>query len=240
MALVRLQKYLSECGVSSRRKAEQLISEKRISVNGNVISKPGTKVDPVKDIILLNKKRLYTEKKKYILVYKPRGVISTMKDNLGRKIVKDLLNSVNERIYNVGRLDKDSEGLLLMTNDGNLANKLTHPSTHIQKTYLVTIDRLPNNIEINKLENGIIIERKKTLPAKIRIIKKSKNNYILEFIIFEGRKRQIRNMLAHIGIKTLKLKRIKIGNIQLGNLQPGHTLTISRKTAYIDLEKNTK
>ncbi|MCK5706294.1 MAG: rRNA pseudouridine synthase [Candidatus Aureabacteria bacterium] len=240
MALVRLQKYLSECGVSSRRKAEQLISEKRISVNGNVISKPGTKVDPVKDIILLNKKRLYTEKKKYILVYKPRGVISTMKDNLGRKIVKDLLNSVNERIYNVGRLDKDSEGLLLMTNDGNLANKLTHPSTHIQKTYLVTIDRLPNNIEINKLENGIIIERKKTLPAKIRIIKKSKNNCILEFIIFEGRKRQIRNMLAHIGIKTLKLKRIKIGNIQLGNLQPGHTLTISRKTAYIDLEKNTK
>ena len=231
MTSVRLQKFLSHCGIASRRKAEKLILQGHVTVNGNIVSALGTRISPVEDLVKINGRKILPEKKRYILIYKPRGVLCTMKDEFGRNIISQLLHGITERVYHVGRLDKESEGLLLMTNDGDLANKLIHPSHHVPKTYLVTITGSISENDILDLEKGIVIDGKKTLPAKISINEKGRKSTIVKCVLYEGRKRQIRRMFSHKGLHINKLKRTHIGKLSIGKLTSGKFNIISYKTA---------
>lgn len=217
----RLQKILSEMGIASRRKAEEIILEGRITVNGR-IAELGTKADPAKDHIKLDGKLLTRrEPKTYIIFNKPRNVVTSLQDPEGRTTVKDFLRGVKYRVYPVGRLDYDSEGLLLLTNDGDFANAVLHPSKKISKTYLVKVKGIPEEGGLVKLRKGVKLIDGLTAPAKVKMIKTTENNSWLEITIHEGRKRQIRRMLESIGHPVLKLQRIRINGIDLGTLGPG-------------------
>lgn len=218
---IRLQKFLSQCGVASRRKAEELIVEKAVKVNGRA-AKLGDKINPKKDLVTVRGKKIIAEKRKYyIMLHKPRGFITTMEDEMGRKCVKMLVEDVGARVYPVGRLDRESEGLLIMTNDGELANALTHPSHHIPKTYRVTIRPGVTDSQLEMLKNGIMIDGKKTAPTDVRVIEKQENRTVLEFILYEGRNRQIRKMCEALGIEVARLKRTAISTLKLGMLPQG-------------------
>jgi len=217
----RLQKILSEMGIASRRKAEELILEGRITVNGQ-IAVLGTKADPGKDHIKLDGKLLLRpEPKVYIMFHKPKSVVTTLHDPEGRPTVKDFLKKVKYRVFPVGRLDYDSEGLLLLTNDGDFAQSLLHPSKKVFKTYLVKVKGEPDEVKIGKLRKGIKLIEGVTAPAKIKKLRETENNTWFEMSIYEGRKRQIRRMFQEIKHPVLKLKRIKIGGLSLGDLEPG-------------------
>ena len=217
----RLQKILSEMGVASRREAEELILEGRITVNGR-IAELGMKADPAKDHIKVNGKLLTKrEPKIYLIFNKPRNVVTTLKDPEGRPTVKDYLKDIKYRVYPVGRLDYDSEGLLLLTNDGDFANAVMHPSKKIPKTYEVKVKGVPEQKVLEKLKKGIHLEDGMTAPAKIKGPKTTANNSWLEVTIYEGRNRQLRRMFDQVGHSVLKLKRIRIGSIQIGELSPG-------------------
>ncbi len=223
MAQERLQKFLSECSVASRRKAEELIRQGRVRVNGKV-AKIGDKVDPKKDDVTVNGKKVTVVKQKYyIMLNKPRGYVTTMSDELGRKCVKELVEDVGAAVYPVGRLDRDSEGLLLLTNDGTFANAVMHPRKHVPKTYRVTVRSNINDAQIEKLENGIDIEGdgRNTLPANVRIIEKSAERSVFEITIYEGRNRQIRKMCEQVSLDVIRLKRNAIGSVKLGMLKTG-------------------
>lgn len=218
---IRIQKALSECGVASRRKAEEMIKNSRVLVNGKT-AKIGDKVDLSNDKILVDGKLIDRNVKKYyIMLHKPRGFVSTVNDDLGRKCVKDLVSDVPATLYPIGRLDKDSEGLLLMTNDGDFYNAVIHPSKNLEKKYRVTVKPQINEDKLVKLSAGMEIDGYKTEPAKVVVLKSSEDRSVLEIIIKEGRNRQIRKMCEQVGVEVARLKRISIGQLKLGMLQPG-------------------
>ena len=220
---MRLQKFLAHCGVASRRKCEKMIQEGMVKVNGELIKELGYKVSPKIDIVEFKDKRVYLkENKTYILLNKPIGYITTVKDPFNRKTIMDLISSdIDERIYPVGRLDYDSEGMIIMTNDGKITYKLTHPRYEINKEYMALIDGVPTIEKINSFRNGLQIEDYITSNAKFNIIRIQKGNAVVQIVIHEGRNRQIRKMCDKIGHPILSLKRIKIGEILLGDLPSG-------------------
>lgn len=223
MEKIRLQKIISESGYCSRRKAEELIAQKRVKLNGRPV-KLGDKANPVKDIITIDGERIYFDRKKkytYIMLNKPRGYVTTMEDELGRKCVTELLSGVSERVYPIGRLDRNSEGLLLFTNDGEFANSIMHPSKHISKTYRVTVRPDITDEQLIELSEGVVIDGKRTLPAMINVLTKEPGRVVLQMVIKEGRNRQIRKMCEAVGLEVARLRRTAIGPIKLGMLKPG-------------------
>jgi 23S rRNA pseudouridine2605 synthase len=217
----RLQKILSEMGIASRRKAEELIAEGRITVNGRIAT-IGMKADPVKDHIKVGGKLLIKpEPKVYLIFNKPKQVVTSLRDPEGRLTVKDFLRGIKYKIFPVGRLDYDSEGLLLLTNDGDFAHAVLHPSGKIQKTYLVKVKGTPEDAGVERLRRGVKLEDGVTAPAKIKKMRLTENNSWFEMTIHEGRKRQIRRMFETIGHPVLKLKRTRINGIELGDLKSG-------------------
>lgn len=218
---IRLQKYLSECGVASRRKSEELIQLGKVKVNGH-IAVIGSKVDPKRDKVTVRGKNITANTEKmYIMLHKPRGFVTTAKDENGRKCVTDLVKDIPVRLFPVGRLDMNSEGLLLMTNDGEFANKLTHPSYHINKTYRVTVKGDVVDEKIIKLREGIVLDGEKTLPCDCFIAERKPDRTVLIFIIQEGRNRQIRRMCEAVKLEVLRLKRTEIAGVKLGMLPRG-------------------
>ena len=226
---IRLQKYLSECGVCSRRKAEELILAGLVRVNGKK-AQLGEKVDPKRDQVTLHGRKVSMKKENtYLALYKPRGFVSTMSDENDRKCVAQLVADVGTRVYPVGRLDKDSEGLLLMTDDGELANALAHPSGHVEKIYRVTIRPGITQQQIRSLSEGVDLDGKETLPAQIQVLEREENRTVLQITLKEGRNRQIRRMLDLFNIETARLKRIAIGPVRLGMLEVGKWRHLTEK-----------
>ena len=218
---VRLQKFLSECGVASRRKSEELIEGGKVKVNGR-IAEIGDKINPKRDTVTVNGKKIVKQKNcTYIMLHKPRGFITTMSDEMDRKCVAELIKDVPVRVYPVGRLDRDSEGMLLFTNDGEFANAMTHPTKHVPKTYRVTVRPSISEEQITALTQGVIIDDRKTAPAEVRVILKEEGRVVLEIILYEGRNRQIRKMCEEVGLEVARLKRTAIGSIKLGMLKQG-------------------
>lgn len=216
---MRLQKYLAKCGVCSRRKAEELILNKRVKVNGKLVENI-ILVDDNDIVEVDNKKVNILDKKIYIALNKPTGIITSSDDQFSRKTVIDIID-IEERIFSVGRLDYDTSGLLILTNDGDLAYKMTHPSYEVEKTYVAKVKGIPSSEDLDKFRTGLKIEDYITSPAKIKIIKKGKDFSILEIVIHEGRNRQVRKMCSSIGHSVINLKREKIGKIELNNLVLG-------------------
>jgi 23S rRNA pseudouridine2605 synthase len=217
----RLQKIIAEMGVASRRKAEELIIEGRVTVNGQpaVI---GMKADLLRDHIKVDGKLLVTpEKKVYYIFNKPRGVVTSIGDPQGRPTVNDFLRRIRQRVFPVGRLDYDSEGMLFLTNDGDFAHAVLHPSKKISKTYLVKVKGVLEEEDIEKLRNGIKIDGRMTAPAKVKRLRKTENNSWIEMTIYEGKKRQIRRMLERVGHPVIRLMRVRIDGIEMGELSPG-------------------
>jgi len=223
----RLQKVIAEMGLASRRKAEELIIEGRVTVNGKVAT-IGMKADMLKDHVKVDGKLLFRpEKKVYFIFNKPRGVVTSMSDPEGRPTILDFVRGIKQRVFPVGRLDYDSEGMLLLTNDGEFTHAVLHPSKKIPKTYLVKIKGNIEDENIEKLRNGIRLERTVTAPAKVKRLRKSESNCWLEMVIHEGKKRQIRRMLERVGHDVIRLMRIKINGIEMGPLKPGECRQIS-------------
>lgn len=220
--MVRLQKYMADCGVASRRACEAIIEAGRVAVNGAPASL-GMSVDPERDTVTLDRKPLHLQRKHVvILLYKPRGYVSSSEDERGRKTVQEFVKDLPYRLYNVGRLDLNSEGLLLMTNDGELANQMMHPRYGIAKTYRVVCDGTLAAGEIAALTNGVELDDGMTAPAKVTNIRRSTTGgTAFSITIREGRNRQIRRMLEAVGHKTLRLKREAYGPLQLGSMRPG-------------------
>lgn len=228
MSGIRLQKYMAEAGVASRRKCEELIAQGRVEVDGKVVSEPGTRVGGDEIIKIDGKEFIREQKKVYILLNKPVGVISSAKDQFSRKTVLDLVEGVNERIYPVGRLDYDTSGIIILTNDGEFANRLTHPSYEQEKTYRAQIRGRLNEDEIRMLESGIIIEDYRTSPAKVKVIQTTPRDTTAEITIHEGRNRQVRKMFESVGHPVLRLKRTGIGAIGVGGLEEGSWRYLSK------------
>ncbi len=222
MASERLQKVMAEAGVASRRKSETLITAGNVTVNGKQVKTLGTKVDE-DDRIEVNGIPLQREKLVYLLFYKPRGVISSVKDEKNRKTVMSYFPDVQQRIYPVGRLDYDTSGILLMTNDGQLANKLTHPKYKFEKTYVAKVEGIPTNDQMEKLRHGVRIDKKATAPAKTNVISTdpAKKTAVIELTIHEGRNHQVKKMFEKIDHPVIKLKREKYGFLTLDGLQSG-------------------
>jgi 23S rRNA pseudouridine2605 synthase len=221
MAEERLQKILSRAGVASRRKAEQLIQEGRVTVNGAAVTELGSKADLDRDHIKVDGKLLHPPKHLIcIALNKPNGVMTTVSDPEGRSTVMDLLHGIKERVYPVGRLDYHSEGLLLLTNDGDLANAITSASTHIPKTYLVKVTGLLTPEQEQAFRDGVPLSGRRTAPAGLKLTHRAQNPWY-EVRLVEGRKNQIREMFKHFGRLVEKLKRVKIGFLDLGPLKPG-------------------
>lgn len=220
----RLQKVIAHAGIASRRKAEELIIEGKVKVNGQVIRELGTKVT-ASDSIEVNGIKIEKEKKVYFLLYKPRGVISAVSDDRGRKTVVDLFPHVEERIFPVGRLDYETSGVLLLTNDGDFSNLLTHPRYNIDKTYVAKIKGLPRREDLKKLERGIMLEDGKTAPAKVKVLSsdREQGKSIIAITIHEGRNRQVRRMFEAIGYPVLKLKREQFAFLGLHGLNAGES-----------------
>ncbi len=220
---IRIQKVLSDNGILSRRKAEEAISKGRITINGRPCTL-GQKINPRKDLIALDGVNLPLQKRKnnvYIILHKPRGYITTTNDELGRHCVTELVADAPTKVYPVGRLDKGSEGLLLMTNDGAMANAVMHPRGHVSKTYRVTVRPDITEEKLIQLSTGIEIDGKKTLPATVHVLTREPGRVVLQITIFEGRNRQVRKMCEAVGLTVARLKRISIGPIKLGMLRPG-------------------
>ncbi len=218
---IRLQKYLSMCAVASRRKAEELIAQGKVKVNGKV-AQIGDKISPKHDTVTVSGRKIVGSRKHYyIMLHKPRGYITTMDDEMGRKCVAELVRDVGARVYPVGRLDKDSEGLLLMTNDGEFANHMTHPSKHIPKTYRVTVRPDVTEDMLTAFATGMEIDGRITAPADAHIIEKQDNRVVMEIVLYEGRNRQIRKMCESLGLEVARLKRTSMGSLKLGMLPSG-------------------
>ncbi len=217
----RLQKIIAKMGIASRRAAEELIIEGKVTVNGKT-AVIGMKADPSKDHIKVHGKLLTKpEPKIYLMMYKPAGVITTMAETEERPTIRDFIRKIKYRVFPIGRLDYDSEGLLLLTNDGDFAQAILHPSKKIPKTYHVKIKGILADDSIKKLKNGVRLKDGLTAPAKVKKLRKSEENSWIEITIYEGRKRQIRRMLERVGHSVIKLKRVKIAGIELGGLAPG-------------------
>ena len=227
--MIRLNKYLSQQGLASRRQADTLISEGKVLVNDQP-AKLGTTIDPDKDtvkflgkVVVSNKPELET-----YLVYKPLGYVSTTSDPQGRPTVTSLVKS-STRLYPIGRLDQDSEGLILLTNDGDLAYRLTHPKHHVPKTYHALVTGNVTPTKLNRLRRGVMLKDGRTAPAQIEVIRPQGNKSLLSITIFEGRNRQIRRMFSTQKLEVEKLKRVSIGELELGDLKPGNSKKLDTK-----------
>jgi 23S rRNA pseudouridine2605 synthase len=222
----RLQKILSAAGVASRRLSEELIQQGRVSVNGKVVTELGTKADPERDDIRVDGRRIRVEtRRRYILLNKPRGYVTTRRDPQGRPTVMDLLKNVGEYVYPVGRLDYDSEGLLLLTNDGELAARLTHPRHEVERVYEARIRGVPDAHALDRLARGIVIDGRRTASARValrRAPSTSTPQSTVEIALHEGRQRQVRNMFDAVGHPVVRLRRIRIGPISDETLTTGH------------------
>ena len=221
--LVRIQKVLSESGIMSRRKAEDYIEKGKVTVNGRKAS-IGQKIDPARDIIAVEGVRVDTrqhQKKIYLALHKPRGYVTTMDDELDRRCVAQLVQDAPARVYPVGRLDRNSEGLLLMTNDGDFANQMMHPRYHIPKCYRVTVRPDMNDEQAMRLAEGVELDGRRTAPAQVTVLSKEPGRVVVQIVITEGRNRQIRRMCEAVGLEVARLKRISIGPVRLGMLPPG-------------------
>lgn len=219
---MRLNKYMALCGVSSRRKSDELIKDKKVKVNGKIVEELGLDIDIDKDLVEVEGKKISIENKKiYIMLHKPEGYVTTVKDQFDRKSVLDLVKTISERIYPIGRLDYETSGLLLLTNDGDLTYKLTHPKHEIVKTYVGRLRGIPSRNEIIRFETGLKIEDYTTAPAKFKILKIEEKTSLCEMKIHEGKNRQIRKMCDAIDHPVFSLKRISMGDIKLGDLKKG-------------------
>lgn len=218
----RLQKVIAHSGVASRRKAEELIVDGRVTVNGKVVKELGTKVGP-NDKVEVNGVPLVSEAPVYYMLNKPRGVISAVKDDKNRKVVTDFFAEIPERIYPIGRLDYDTSGLLLLTNDGEFANQLAHPKNEVEKIYVAKVKGIPFREQLKKLQYGIKLEDGMTAPANVKVLStdKKKNTAIIQIGIHEGRNRQVRRMFEAIGHPVIKLKREQYGFLNLKGLRTG-------------------
>jgi 23S rRNA pseudouridine2605 synthase len=218
----RLQKVIAQAGIASRRKSEDLIKEGRVKVNGKVVTELGLKVSS-SDRVEVNEVQIEKEEPVYFLLYKPRGVISSVNDEKGRKVVTDFFQHFKERIFPVGRLDYDTSGLLVLTNDGEFANLLMHPKNEIDKVYVAKVKGIPSKENLRKLEKGIRLEDGKTAPARVKLLSadNKKQSAIVEITIHEGRNRQVRRMFEAIGHDVLKLKRERYGFLTLNGLKTG-------------------
>jgi pseudouridine synthase len=220
--LIRLNKFLSQAGAASRREADRLIAEGRVAVNGEVVAELGQKIDDEKDTVELDGKRIIGGSKPvYILLYKPAGYIVSLKDPQKRPTVLDLLPPLKTRVFPVGRLDFESEGLLLLTNDGETANRLIHPRYKIRKEYVIQVQGRPDEKSLQKLRRGIPLDGRRTAPARVSSLVLGRKKSILKIEIHEGRKREIRRMLQAVGYQVLGLKRIRFAGLSLESLRPG-------------------
>ncbi len=228
---VRLNKYLSECGVSSRRKADELIAEGAVLVNGKKVFELGTKVNPGKDRITVNGRPVKTQGKKiYILFNKPKNVVTTMEDPSGRPTVADYFERLPMRVFPVGRLDWDTEGMLLLTNDGDFAQKVNHPTEEITKTYLVKVDGHPTQPQLDKLLRGVSIIGGKVAAKHVERIRRGADKYDwIKVVITEGKNRQVRRMFEKVGFDVIKLQRVAIGKLRMGNLKRGEYVFLTEK-----------
>jgi 23S rRNA pseudouridine2605 synthase len=218
----RLQKVLAKAGIASRRKSEELIREGKVKVDGRVVTEMGVQVDPDTQEIECNGIPVVSQERKiYILLHKPAGFLSTVQDPQGRPIVTDLLQKIKERVYPVGRLDLDTKGALLLTNDGELAQKVLHPSHEVNKTYVAKVKGKPGPKKLGRLAKGIELEGRKTWPADIEVLHAEPQTSTIKIIIHEGRKRQVRKMFEAVGHPVLDLKRTAYGQLELGDLAPG-------------------
>lgn len=225
---IRLQKFLADAEIASRRKSEEYILDGRVKVNEKIVTQLGTKINPLEDKVYFDDK-LISQKEEliYIMLHKPRGCVTTAKDQFNRKTVLDYID-IDARLYPVGRLDYDTSGLLILTNDGNLTYKLTHPKHNIPKTYIATVEGKPTKEEINAFENGLLIDGYKTAKARLAVIKESDNLAILKITIHEGKNRQVRKMCDAINHPVKGLKRISTGKLELGDLKKGEYRHLSK------------
>jgi 23S rRNA pseudouridine2605 synthase len=218
----RLQKVLAQAGIASRRKAEELIRDGRVRVDGETVTEMGLRVDPESQKIECDGQPVTArEQKVYILLHKPAGFLSTVDDPQGRPIVTDLLPNIKERVYPVGRLDLDTEGALILTNDGELAQDILHPSKEVKKTYVARVKGKPDPAKLAALSKGIDLDGKKTWPAELTVLESGEQVTVIRIVIHEGRKRQVRKMFETVGHPVLQLKRIAYGKLELGDLRPG-------------------
>jgi 23S rRNA pseudouridine2605 synthase/16S rRNA pseudouridine516 synthase len=220
-SLPRLQKFLAEAGVASRRKCEEYIRAGRVRVNGQVVDRLGVTVDPHRDRVEVDGREVRPEPKAYLMLYKPRGYVTTAHDPQGRPKVTDLVAGLPQRVFPVGRLDVDSEGLLLLTNDGELAYRLTHPRFKVPKTYAVVLDRTPDLEALQRIASGIELEDGPTAPCVVRLLRGDRRHALVEMTIHEGRNRQVRRMWAALGYEVKRLKRTSVANLKLMALRPG-------------------
>ncbi|MFB6362548.1 pseudouridine synthase [Paenibacillus elgii] len=219
----RLQKVLAEAGVASRRKCEDLITAGRVEVNDKVVTTLGVKVDPSQDFIKVDGKPIRRQSKVYVIFNKPKGVITSAQDPEGRKTVTEFFKNIKQRIYPIGRLDYDTEGLLLLTNDGEFAHLLTHPKHHVPRTYLATVKGVPHGSLLDKLKNGIELEDGMTAPAEVEYqdVRPETNESVVKITIYEGRNRQVRRMFDAIHHPVIKLKRVQFGPLLLSGIPRG-------------------
>lgn len=217
-----MQKYIAECGIASRRAAEKMIECGRVSVNGDIVDFMGFIIDPDKDVVEIDGEEIRPEHKKYyIMLNKPKNYVTTVKDDFGRPTVMELIKDINARMYPVGRLDFDTSGLLIMTNDGEFANMVMHPSHEINKAYIAKVAHPLTNDQLNMLRRGVSIDGVITAPAKAENILNAKYGAEVKITIHEGKNRQVRKMLAEVGADVMSLKRISVGSLTLGNLPTG-------------------
>ena len=230
MEKIRLQKIIADSGYCSRRKAEQLIEQGYVTVNGKRCS-VGDKADPAGDLIKVGDDVIPAVRaaKRYIMLNKPRGYVTTMQDEMGRKTAAELLNGIEERLYPVGRLDRNSEGLLLFTNDGQFANDIMHPSRHVSKTYRVTIDGRVSEDQLSRLMSGVELDDGSyTLPCNVEVLSEAADRTVLRFVIKQGLNRQIRRMCTAVGLNVGRLRRTAVGGVRLGMLKPGEWLELTK------------
>ena len=218
---MRLQKYMSKCGVASRRHSEELIAQGLVQVNGQVVKTPGTIINPETDVVTTAGKAVKPPENAYILFNKPRGVVTTMDDPQGRKSVSDYFTEVPVRVYPVGRLDMNTEGLLLLTNDGELANMLMHPRYKVDKKYQALVKGFLSPRKVAALQKGVVLEDGKTAPAAVSVLEVDGQRSLVNVTLREGRKRQVRRMLEHVETPVINLRRTGYSFLALGKLKPG-------------------
>ncbi|EGK14123.1 pseudouridine synthase [Kroppenstedtia eburnea] len=225
----RLQKVMARAGVASRRKSEEWILSGKVRVNGKTVTQLGTRVDPERDRIEVEGRLIRPEQKRYFLFYKPKGVITSLSDPDGRPVVTDWFREVEERVYPVGRLDYDTEGLLLLTNDGELTHGLAHPRHEVDKVYQATVKGIPAKKSLRRLETGVKLTDGWTAPAKVRMLRSGKEQACLELTIHEGRNRQVRRMCEAVGHPVVHLVRVQLAFLTLSGLQPGEYRELSKE-----------
>lgn len=226
---IRLQKVLAQAGIGSRRACEEMIDDGRVEVNGKIVVEQGTRVDPARDTIRVDGSRIPTARRHvYLVLNKPRGVVSTMDDPEGRLSLADYVARRKERLFHVGRLDTDTEGLLLLTNDGEFANRMTHPRYEVPRTYVAEVEGFVHNPTLKQLGKGVVLDDGPVHPDKIKLMQRGDERTLLQITLHEGRNRIVRRLLEHVGHPVRKLTRIQIGPVRIGRLPVGELRELTR------------